>query len=536
VVAPEWEKAVCSGTLEEVTRVEGGKAWSWELEKQVPPYLVSFVVGDLATLHREYETRDGRTVPIRLDVPPEDSSDAVRSFSHLKDALTTFEKRFGPYRWPRVGYVAVPFPSGAMEHATNIAYPQASVNGTHSSDDLMAHELAHAWWGNLVTCATPWDMWINEGMASFSEFLFQEGLNGKEAYREAVRKNHKKTLRSAHLQDGNEHRAVYGIPHAYTYGAHVYDKGADMLRTIRYMMPDSLFFGSLRKILNENAYSNMPTHRLVEEWQEYSGRPLESWAGDLLLEPGFPHFEVERRMYEEKDGGFRVELVLMQRGSHSSERYGPMPVEILLRGKNGEEEVREVLISEARKKMSFQVPFDPVVISADPGGGLATATLTDTATIDAERVAETGRGGVIEFEHTEMKLKVEEGSTPFFVESRQHYVVPGMKGIPGKFRVSEARFWSLDGTYPADSSVSFGLEVDGQQKKGVHPEIHFFDKMGTIDEEELAVFYRPKGKDVWQRCEACRIRTLKDPTDGKARIEIPYGVKGDLVLAAPSDG
>ncbi|MCL1969769.1 MAG: hypothetical protein FWF65_09545, partial [Bacteroidetes bacterium] len=76
-----------------------------------------------------------------------------------------------------VGYVAVPFSGGAMEHATNIAYPRSSISGTTANQNLISHELAHSWFGNLITCSTSQNMWINEGFATYGEYLCKEILD-----------------------------------------------------------------------------------------------------------------------------------------------------------------------------------------------------------------------------------------------------------------------------------------------------------------------------------------------------------------------
>ena len=532
VTAPEGEKAVCSGSLEELKDVEKGKEWHWELEQQVPPYLVSFAVGPFTTIKKSYEKQTGEEIPVRLDVAPEDSANAIRSFGHLKEAIRLYEDRYGPYRWPRVGYVAVPFPSGAMEHATNIAYPSAAVNGTHRSDDLMVHELSHSWWGNLVTCATPWDMWINEGMASFSEFLFRERMDGDEGYLDAVKKNHKKVLRSAHLQDGNEHRAVYGIPHQYTYGAHVYDKGADLVRTFRYMIGDSLFFGPLKRILSEHPLENMYTQQLGKLWQRYSGRPMEAYFKEWLMRPGFPHFRVQAFDADPKGGSYRVKVELKQRMTHASEPYRMVPVELLFHGSNGSEQVEKVRISEKKKAVSFEMPFEPVHVAADPGGRLAQATITDTITIGPNTIS---RGGVHDLDHVDAKIDLDSVEERFYVHLRQHFIEADIgAGMREQYRVSKTRFWSVRGSYTRGRNMRVVFEVDGRAKKGVHPEALFFARSEKdIDETELLLLHRPEGKEKWQRCENCRVMDRGDPSDGKARILLIGGMKGDFALAAP---
>ena len=213
---------------------------TWQLDEHIPAYLASIAVGDLVHDASIFNSITGEAIPVWLTSTTAQQGNFLNSFTNLNACLGGYEEDFGPYRWNRVGYVLVPFSSGAMEHATNIAYPAFAANGTLGFESLMAHELSHHWWGDLVTCSSQEDMWINEGMASYCEALFFEHLNGEEAYLEYVQDNHKDVLLYAHQNDG-ERLPVSGIGHAYTYGDHVYNKGADVAHTMRGYMGEDYF-------------------------------------------------------------------------------------------------------------------------------------------------------------------------------------------------------------------------------------------------------------------------------------------------------
>src|ERR1700747_1117469 len=97
-------------------------------------------------------------LPIMLAGLPADTVKMKNSFVHLQDALSIFENYFGKFHWDKVGYSLVPFNSGSMEHATNIASPLFASNGTTAYETLFYHELSHHWFGDLVTCRTEEDM------------------------------------------------------------------------------------------------------------------------------------------------------------------------------------------------------------------------------------------------------------------------------------------------------------------------------------------------------------------------------------------
>ncbi len=194
--------AVCGGILQNV--VDNGndtKTFFWELNEEIPTYLSSVAVGEYIAIEDTFNGINGQ-IPIFIYVQPADSQKAVSSFAKLKTTLSIFEDKFGPYEWPRVGYVSVPFNGGAMEHATNIAYPRFAIDGGLNYETLYAHELAHHWFGDLITCHHEKEMWINEGWASFTEFTFTEEVYGKEAADLNIINLLKDVLEYAHIEDG----------------------------------------------------------------------------------------------------------------------------------------------------------------------------------------------------------------------------------------------------------------------------------------------------------------------------------------------
>src|SRR5690606_37344369 len=105
-------------------------------------------------------------------------------------------------------------------------------------EDLIAHELSHHWFGDLITCARPEEMYINEGFADFCANLHMEQLYGPEAYQARVRSNHFQVVAQAHLRDTGWY-ALADVPQNVTYGETSYKKGSDIARTLRAVMGDS---------------------------------------------------------------------------------------------------------------------------------------------------------------------------------------------------------------------------------------------------------------------------------------------------------
>ncbi|TSA50377.1 MAG: hypothetical protein D4R43_02325, partial [Sphingobacteriales bacterium] len=202
VIVPTGKTETSNGLLLDTSNNGNNTTtWHWNLDETIPSYLACVSVSDYAIVKTNFIGLLGQ-VPVWLAARATDTTSMKNSFIHLQDAFNAFENRWGPYRWEKVGYSVVPFNAGAMEHATNISYPVFGITGNTTYETIMAHELSHHWFGNLVTCKTAEDMWLNEGWAVFNEHIFTEYLYGEQAYHNAVIANHNTVVHYSNLKDG----------------------------------------------------------------------------------------------------------------------------------------------------------------------------------------------------------------------------------------------------------------------------------------------------------------------------------------------
>ncbi|MGB0931651.1 MAG: M1 family metallopeptidase, partial [Chitinophagales bacterium] len=308
----ENHKALCNGLLDGFDENEDGtKTWHWTLHQSIPTYLASVAVSDYETLE---STHEGIYDPIMIQLAARaaDTTNLKASFVHLPDAIDAFEAAYGKHRFDKVGFCVVPFGGGAMEHATNIAYPTFAVDGTLIFEDLMAHEFGHHWWGDLVTCETADDMWLNEGWASFSEHLFMEAVYGREAYLSSIVANHVEVMQYAHIRDG-AHYPVSGVPFEVTYGSHVYSKGADVAHTLRGYMGDEAFFRCIQEYLSAFAFKTANSEQFRDFLSECSGFDLTDFFNDWVFNAGFPHFAVDEIVVGFDGNPFTAEVSIRQK-------------------------------------------------------------------------------------------------------------------------------------------------------------------------------------------------------------------------------
>lgn len=320
----------------------------WEQKEPIPSYLAAIAVSDYSDITQAFAGINS-SIPIALVVPKEDSQKAIASFVHLPQALSAFEYWFGPYRWSKVGFCIVPFMSGAMEHASLIAYPRYAVDGSLKQERLMAHELSHHWWGNLVTCSKAEDMWINEGFASYCEFLFKEACYGRTEALTVLQQNLALSLYVAPKREGG-HRPVAAVPWAHTYGTHVYKKGSLVAHNLRHYLGDDLFRQGMQAVMDSFAYQNLSTEGFCQFLSKELDRDMQPFFKNWLWQAGWPSLHIAAQEIGANSFNLTIEQQLIGRDS----LYENLPLKVRLFLANGEYLDREILLKQKRQQLSWE--------------------------------------------------------------------------------------------------------------------------------------------------------------------------------------
>ncbi|MCF8327478.1 MAG: T9SS type A sorting domain-containing protein [Bacteroidales bacterium] len=473
--------AVCSGTKDSVTtHTNSDKTWHWSLKQPIPTYLASIAVSDFAVIEQTYTGQQG-DIPVYLHVSPSDSSDAINSFANLTDIIGIYEEAFGPYRWPRVGYTGTV--KGAMEHVTSIAFPRHAIDGTLNYQDLIAHELSHSWFGNLVTCETALDMWLNEGWAVYSEAIAHEGLNGKKGYKDYMRSKLHEVVQEAHIKD-NGYRALYGIPHEYTYGATVYDKGATVVHSLRNYLGDSLFFATTKAYLDSFAFDNASTADMNQFINNYSGINVDDFFDAWVYRPGFSHFSVDSFNYITGPSQFNTEVYINQRLVGTSQYANSNKLELGFLMDNQEIIYKTVTFSGADTVALFNLPEKPVNVLADPNEKISDATTDYYTTLKNK--------GIVEFPDTYAKLDIQDIPDSAFVRITHHWIgAQDSSNIqPSLYHISRKRYWQVEGVF------SNGFHTKGSFR---------YQRTNSLDAEliqsvmdSIAILHKSNLSDPWR--------------------------------------
>ncbi|MFM2000263.1 MAG: hypothetical protein RL204_2210 [Bacteroidota bacterium] len=497
----------------------------WHLEQEIPSYLASVAVSDYTHVDWEYTKQNGVSIPVWLTARAADTTDMKLSMLNLIPWLDASETHYGEYQWPRVGFVAVPFNGGAMEHATNIAYPLFAIDGTLGYETLYAHELSHHWWGDLVTCETEEDMWLNEGWASFSEALFTEVIYGDQAYIDYVRTNHKDVLLSAHIDDGGRY-PVSGIPHEITYGSHVYNKGADMVHTLRGYMGDQNFFEACRNFLEANVFSSINSEEMRDYFQQYTDRDLTAYFDNWIFAEGFPEYRI---VSWSQPSSNQIELQTEHFKHYAPQYYQGLPMVVTCTDWNNNRFDTTIIIDEVIQNFALQLPFafevKSVILNKD--NKISQAVLNQEMII-----TETGNET---FAYAEFLVSVNNlgGNDSITLWVENHFAAANNPAsIAGTNIVLSAdRWWNVDGLFEG-ADIEGEIKYYGNNTSVTYYDPIFFTQMAAegLTENEIQLYYRPDGASTWSLWPDFEIQTQGNATNFAGRVHFNGMLKGQYAL------
>jgi hypothetical protein len=430
--------AACNGTLVDSSINTNNKiVWHWKITEPIPSYLVSVAIAPYVFIKKNLTSIAGNTEAI-IACLPADTNKVNGSFANLQKSFTMLENHFGKYAWPKVGYSLVPFGAGAMEHATNIHIGLAFIDGTLNYETLIAHELSHHWFGDLATCKTAQDMWLNEGFASYCEMLHTEFVYGKTAYNTAYKTNHFNMLSTAHINDDG-YRAISNMDSNYTYSTTVYNKGADMIHTLRSYMGDSLFFTGLKNFLAQNNYKNVTTNALNSSLNNSTGFNTNNYFTDWIHQPGFANFCIDSTTTTPNNGQWNITIYTRQRKHFNTNYYNNVLLPISIYSKDFSHISIHTNFDQQCKVFTFTVPFEPAFACIDEDEKISDASTASTIIIKTlgTKNAKEAKASIV--------VRALTGDSSL-VRLEHHWVAPDrFKNKIGDYVLHNNRYWRVDG-------------------------------------------------------------------------------------------
>jgi aminopeptidase N len=485
IITSGGRNAHCNGYLDTTYTISNDTIMnSWRMNDEIPTYLACVAVSDYETVHQLFNGINNN-IPVELVARASDTTAFKNSFVNLSNTLNAYENSYGPYVWNKIGYSLVPFSSGAMEHATNIAYPRATANGSLSYETLMAHEFSHHWWGNLVTCETAEDMWINEGMATYSEHLFLEKVYDYATSLAEIKTNHKDVIQFTHINE-NGYRAISGIPHEYTYGEHVYNKGASVAHNMRAYLGDSLFFVGLKSVITNFQFKNINSGQFRDELTSSTGIDMTNFFNDWVFSPGFSHFSIDSSQVIPNGSNFDVTLFVQQKLRGTTNYHTGTPLEITFYDANWNKYQTKIVASGQYSNSVVTIPFSPVLSILNEGNKLNQARTDNQLIINNNFNSSLSLSLV-------SNLTVSSIVDSALLQIEHHWVAPDpIKNNPYNYRISTSRYWSVNGLLPANFSSTLQLSFDGRAAQG------FLDlDLVPVNGDSIILLYREGAHSDW---------------------------------------
>lgn len=455
--------------------------YHWIQENEIPTYLSSITIGNYDIIEDTYEGIE-RDIPIEIYTYKGKKSTTEKSFVNLKTVMGIYENLFGAYQWDKIGYSEVSFSGGAMEHAGNTTITHYAFDGTLQNETLFYHELSHSWFGNLVTCESAKDMWLNEGWASYCESIFLENLYGNKRFKDYNRNRHYDVIHSAHKIDKG-YRSVGNMDINYTYGSTIYDKGAEVVHTLRNYLGDSLFYPAVRVYLKKYAFATANTEDLKNTLAEETNVNLDDFFDFWVYSKGFTFFEISNYSVKPNGENFDITVKVNQRLVETENFANSNKLELNFMDSSFNIVSKIIKFSGESGKQTYTLPFNPALVMLDINEKTADATIDKYSIINKK--------GEYIFDESLFDAKVLEISDSSFLRVTCNCIEPNNSKMPG-YIFQKNYYWTIE-----------GLWNDDFKAKGMFYISNLMDKtfLKSHNSKDFILMYRENMNQEWKEIE-----------------------------------
>lgn len=353
VTVPEGYTCVGNGRL----RAHDGNRWTWEQLEPMPAYLWTVVVmkADVVT-----DSWDG--IPLRYVVPA-GTPDALtkQAFGRTPDMIAFLSKLYGRYPWPRYDQVVVhDFIFGGMENTAATTLLDLVLTDIPElewdPDELIVHEMAHQWFGDLLTCQDWSQGWLNEGWATYTEYLWNAHQRGADDASYALWEQ----LGSYLHEDGDRYRRPI-VSYLFrepidVFDRHLYEKGALVLHTLRTDLGETAFWAGVTLYLGRHRYETVHTRHFQRAMEDATGRNLDRFFAQWVMSPGHPSLEVT---VSHADGLVQVQVKQTQDGDGVPDAFS-VPLQVGFR-----DHAHTVTVDKRERGFSFPSADAPDFVRID---------------------------------------------------------------------------------------------------------------------------------------------------------------------------
>ncbi len=353
-----------NGLLKKQTpNADGTRTDYWVMDKPHAPYLFMMAIGEFAYVK---DTWNGMEVGYYVEKEYEQYARNI--FPYTPEMLTFFSEKFGKYPWSKYSQVVVrDYVSGAMENTTGVIFGEF-MNGTDrdlvdvaNNERIVAHEMMHHWFGDLVTCESWANLPLNEAFANYSEYMWAEYKHGRVEADNNLRNEMRGYIQSART---SRHPLIYfGYDKDEDmFDAHSYNKGGCILHMLRKYVGDEAFYESLRVYLDRHEYTAVEAHELRMAFEDVTGKDLNWFFNQWFYEQGHPEISVKTSF---NDAANTVSVTLEQtQDPKRNPAIFQLPLTMVVYA-GGKKEIHEVWVKERNQTFTFKTAAKPDWVDID---------------------------------------------------------------------------------------------------------------------------------------------------------------------------
>ena len=339
----------------------------WKQDKPHAPYLFMLGIGEYAVIRDSWNGKD-----LMYYVEKEFAADAKKIFNHTPEMLTFFSEKLGyPYPWDKYAQIICrDYVSGAMENTGAVVFGEPVQKNSRelldsNNDDIVAHEMFHHWFGDLVTCESWSNLTLNEGFATYSEYLWREHKYGHASAERKRLQDMNGYLMSANQQGTHDLIDFEYGDKEQMFDGHSYNKGGLIVHMLRSYIGDDAFFSGLKYYLTKNEYSDVEAHELRMAFEDVVGEDLNWFFNQWFFSEGHPILTVDNNIdVESKSVMFSITQ------TQDPERFPAIfqfPVDIALYYSSGKVEYVQRWINQRNQEITIDIEDSemPVVAILD---------------------------------------------------------------------------------------------------------------------------------------------------------------------------
>jgi aminopeptidase N len=343
---------------------DGLKTVHWLQKQPHASYLICLVAGHFAKLEKQHGS-----VPLGFYAQPSVAEHAANSFADTPSIMAFLEEEIGvPFPWPKYDQVTIlDFTAGGMENTTlttltNNTIFSAATENLHTTRRLDAHEMAHQWFGDLVTCKDWSHLWLNEGFATYYTHLYEGHALGRDAMLYGLYKD----AHGSVLSRNDDKRPI--VFNEYTnpmqqFDFRSYPKGGWVLHMLRAQLGEQLYRTCIKAYLEKHAYTSVVTDDLRQIIEEHSGKPFDRFFDQWVYSPGAPELKIDYT-WDAKQRLAKVSIAQTQKTDNGSRIFEfPVVLRFLV---NGEALDHSISISKQQEDFYFSLAAEPEVVRFDP--------------------------------------------------------------------------------------------------------------------------------------------------------------------------